>query len=205
MSAADRCALSYATLLELTSTEQHRWHDWFVERPEAWVVPFATGRMATVGGLVAHIFVVELRYAQRLLDQEVTPLEEFWQVSREEVFELGDHARSQLVQFLTSAPESELDRVLTFQTLTAGTVTAAAIVMVAVFGVFAGLREIDVKQMGVGLAVAILIDATIIRAVLLPATMKLLGEWNWYLPRRLERLPQLTSEEEPPPGAAVTA
>ena len=88
---------------------------------------------------------------------------------------------------------------------TAGTVTAAAIVMVAVFGVFAGLREIDVKQMGVGLAVAILIDATIIRAVLLPATMKLLGEWNWYLPRRLERLPQLTSEEEPPPGAAVTA
>ena len=125
MSAADRCALSYAKLLELTSTEQHRWHDWFVERPEAWAVPFATGRMATVGGLVAHIFVVELRYAQRLLDQEVTPWEEFWQISIEEVFELGDHARSQLVQFLTSAPESELDRVLTFQTLTAGTVTAS--------------------------------------------------------------------------------
>ena len=73
---------------------------------------------------------------------------------------------------------------------TAGTVTAAAIVMVAVFGIFAGLREIDVKQMGVGLALAILIDATVIRAVLLPATMKLLGEWNWYLPRSLERLPQ---------------
>ena len=73
---------------------------------------------------------------------------------------------------------------------TAGTVTAAAIVMVAVFGIFAGLREIDVKQMGVGLALAILIDATVIRAVLLPATMKLLGEWNWYLPRSFERLPQ---------------
>jgi uncharacterized damage-inducible protein DinB len=125
VSAADRCALSFTTLLELTSTEQHRWHDWFVERPEAWAVPFATGRMATVGGLVAHIFVVELRYAQRLLDQEVTPWEEFWQISIEEVFELGDHARSQLVQFLTSAPESELDRILTFQTLTAGTVTAS--------------------------------------------------------------------------------
>jgi uncharacterized membrane protein YdfJ with MMPL/SSD domain len=68
---------------------------------------------------------------------------------------------------------------------TAGTVTAAAIVMVAVFAVFAGLREIDVKQMGVGLALAILIDATVIRAVLLPSTMKLLGEWNWYLPGRL--------------------
>jgi uncharacterized membrane protein YdfJ with MMPL/SSD domain len=78
---------------------------------------------------------------------------------------------------------------------TAGTVTAAAIVMVAVFAIFAGLREIDVKQMGVGLAVAILIDATIIRAVLLPATMKLLGEWNWYLPRGLERLPRFTAGE----------
>jgi uncharacterized damage-inducible protein DinB len=112
-------------LLELTSSEQHRWHEWFVERPNAWAVPFATGRMATVGGVAAHIFVVELRYAQRLLDLEVTPWEDFWQVSIEDVFELGDNARGQLVQFLTSAPESELDRVLTFQTLTAGMVSAS--------------------------------------------------------------------------------
>ncbi len=87
---------------------------------------------------------------------------------------------------------------------TAGTVTAAAIVMVAVFAIFAGLRELDVKQMGVGLALAILIDATVIRAVLLPATMKLLGEWNWYLPRALERIPRLAAGSEPPPrGPAV--
>ena len=99
--------------------------DWFVERPKAWAVPFATGRMATIGGVVTHIFVVELRYAQRLLDQEVTQWEQFRQTSIDDVFELGDHARGQLVQFLTSAPESELDRVLTFQTLTAGTVTAS--------------------------------------------------------------------------------
>jgi uncharacterized damage-inducible protein DinB len=125
VSAADRCALRYETLLEHTSTEQHRWHDWFVERPKAWAVPFATGRMATVGGVVTHIFAVELRYAQRLLDQEVTSWEEFRQTSIEDVFELGDHARGQLVQFLTSARESELDRVLTFQTLTAGTVSAS--------------------------------------------------------------------------------
>ncbi len=125
MSAADRCALRYETLLEHTSTEQHRWHDWFVERPKAWAVPFATGRMATVGGVVTHIFAVELRYAQRLLDQEVTSWEDFRQTSIEDVFELGDHARGQLVQFLTSARESELDRVLTFQTLTAGTVSAS--------------------------------------------------------------------------------
>lgn len=72
-----------------------------------------------------HIFAVELRYAQRLRDEEVTPWEGFPQTSIEDVFELGDNARAQLVDFLTSAPESELDRVLTFQTLTAGTVTAS--------------------------------------------------------------------------------
>lgn len=125
MSAVDRCALRYETLLELTSTEQHRWHDWFAERPQAWAVPFATGRMATIGGVVTHIFAVELRYAQRLLDREVTPWEDFRQTSIDNVFELGDNARGLLVQFLTSAPDSELDRVLTFQTLTAGTVTAS--------------------------------------------------------------------------------
>jgi uncharacterized damage-inducible protein DinB len=125
VSAADRCALRYETLLELTSAEQHRWHDWFVERPQAWAVPFATGRMATIGGVVTHIFTVELRYAQRLLDREATAWEDFRQTSIDDVFELGDNARGLLVQFLTSAPDSELDRVLTFQTLTAGTVTAS--------------------------------------------------------------------------------
>ena len=73
---------------------------------------------------------------------------------------------------------------------TAGVVTAAAIVMVAVFGIFATLQFIDMKQFGVGLATAILIDATLVRGVLLPATMKLLGDWNWYLPRWLEWLPR---------------
>jgi RND superfamily putative drug exporter len=77
---------------------------------------------------------------------------------------------------------------------TAGTVTSAAIVMVAVFAIFATLSSIDFKEMGVGLSVAILIDATIVRAVLLPATMKLLGKWNWYLPRKLEWLPQIAHE-----------
>jgi RND superfamily putative drug exporter len=88
---------------------------------------------------------------------------------------------------------------------TAGTVTAAAVVMVAVFCVFAGLREIDVKQMGVGLAIAIGIDATVIRGVLLPATMKLLGEWNWYLPRRLSRLPHVPVEGGAGPDSAARA
>jgi uncharacterized damage-inducible protein DinB len=125
VSAADRCALRYDTLLELTSTEDHRWHDWFIERPKAWAVPFATGRMATIGGVVLHIFAVELRYSQRLLDQEVTEWENLRQTSIEDVFELGDNARAQLVDFLTNAPEAELDRVLTFKTLTAGVVSAS--------------------------------------------------------------------------------
>jgi uncharacterized membrane protein YdfJ with MMPL/SSD domain len=77
---------------------------------------------------------------------------------------------------------------------TAGTVTSAAIIMVAVFAIFGTLRLIMMKQLGVGLGIAVLIDATVIRGVLLPATMKLLGEWNWYLPRWLEWVPSLTPE-----------
>ena len=72
---------------------------------------------------------------------------------------------------------------------TAGVVTSAAVVMVFAFSIFATLSVMIFKQFGVGLAVAILIDATLIRAVLLPATMKLLGEWNWYLPNWLNWLP----------------
>jgi uncharacterized membrane protein YdfJ with MMPL/SSD domain len=77
---------------------------------------------------------------------------------------------------------------------TASTVTSAAAVMIAVFAIFASLRTLDIKQLGVGLAVAVLLDATLIRGVLLPAAMKLLGDWNWYLPRWLEWMPRLTVE-----------
>jgi RND superfamily putative drug exporter len=90
---------------------------------------------------------------------------------------------------------------------TASTVTAAAAVMVAVFAIFASLRTLDIKQMGVGLAVAVLLDATLIRGVLLPAAMKLLGDWNWYLPRWLEWLPRLNVEagvhEDAPDAAPI--
>ena len=80
---------------------------------------------------------------------------------------------------------------------TAGVVTSAAAVMVAVFGIFATLSFLEFKELGVGLALAILIDATIIRGVLLPATMKLLGERNWYLPGWLEWLPKVGLEVAP--------
>ena len=82
--------------------------------------------------------------------------------------------------------------------------------MVAVFGIFATLSFIDMKQFGVGLAAAVLIDATLVRGVLLPATMKLLGDWNWYVPKWLEWLPHLERrgsvenvEVAPAPAAAA--
>jgi len=84
---------------------------------------------------------------------------------------------------------------------TAGVVTSAAVVMVVVFSVFITLPLIDLKEMGVGLAAAVLIDATIVRAVLLPATMKLLGDLNWYLPSWLQWLPRLEHERSPEPQA----
>ena len=92
---------------------------------------------------------------------------------------------------------------------TAGTVTSAAAVMVFVFAVFVTLTFLDFKEMGVGLAVAVLIDATVVRGVLLPASMKVLGDWNWYLPAWLEWMPHVHEPEfdqpskppEPPPAS----
>ena len=81
---------------------------------------------------------------------------------------------------------------------TAGVVTSAALVMVGVFFVFALMPILDMKEMGIGLAAAVLIDATVVRAVLLPASMKLLGDWNWYLPSWLEWLPRLEPAVEEP-------
>ncbi|MEU9788646.1 MMPL family transporter [Streptomyces phaeochromogenes] len=91
---------------------------------------------------------------------------------------------------------------------TAGVITSAAVIMVAVFAIFGTLSMQSMKQMGVGLAAAVLIDATIIRGVLLPAVMALLGERNWYFPKWLNRLPDLSHDESPeaaasPPPPAV--
>jgi RND superfamily putative drug exporter len=80
-------------------------------------------------------------------------------------------------------------------TTTAGIITSAALVMVAVFAVFATLSEVEFKQLGIALATAVLIDATIVRIVLLPSVMTLLGRWNWYLPHWLDFLVRPASVE----------
>lgn len=85
---------------------------------------------------------------------------------------------------------------------TAGVITSAAVIMVAVFAIFGTLSMQSMKQMGVGLAAAVLIDATIIRGVLLPAVMALLGERNWYFPKWLNRLPDLSHDESPEAAAS---
>jgi RND superfamily putative drug exporter len=105
------------------------------------------------------------------------------------------------VKELHDAGASTEDAVRLAITRTAGTVTSAAVIMVAVFGLFATLTLIQFQQMGFGLAVAVLIDATVVRAVLLPAAMKLLGDWNWYLPAWMSRLPSLAPEGGPTPTA----
>ena len=84
---------------------------------------------------------------------------------------------------------------------TARTITAAALVMVTVFAAFAAGRLVSFKEIGFGLAVAVLIDATIVRIVLVPAAMKLMGAWNWWLPSALDRwLPRVQWEAEEPPA-----
>jgi RND superfamily putative drug exporter len=84
---------------------------------------------------------------------------------------------------------------------TAGVVTSAAAVMVIVFSLFGSLSQVSMKEIGMGLAVAVLLDATLVRAVLLPATMRLLGDWNWWLPRRLSWLPRVSLEHPEPEPA----
>ena len=78
--------------------------------------------------------------------------------------------------------------------VTSGTITSAASIMVVVFSVFVTFKFVFIQQLGLGLAVAVFVDATLIRSVLLPATMTLLGDWNWWLPRWLGWLPHVTIE-----------
>jgi RND superfamily putative drug exporter len=88
---------------------------------------------------------------------------------------------------------------------TAGIITGAALIMVAVFAGMASGDLVVFQQVGFGLAIAVILDATIIRMVLVPASMELLGDWNWYFPRWLEWLPKINIEGAPIPAAESPA
>jgi RND superfamily putative drug exporter len=111
------------------------------------------------------------------------------------------------IRELWSAGASTSESIVDGVGKSAGVVTSAAIIMVAVFSIFATLSMIDVKMLGVGLAAAVLIDATLVRGVVLPAALALLGEWAWYLPRWLSWLPgrSLACEAAPNPAPAPSA
>jgi uncharacterized membrane protein YdfJ with MMPL/SSD domain len=81
----------------------------------------------------------------------------------------------------------------------AGVVTSAAVIMVAVFSIFASLHLVELKMLGIGLPAAVLIDATVVRGILVPAAMALLGDRCWYLPRWLRWIPGRTAPA-PAPG-----
>jgi RND superfamily putative drug exporter len=88
----------------------------------------------------------------------------------------------------------------------AATISSAALIMVAVFGVFASTGTPSIKEIGLGLSVAIALDATLVRLILVPATMEIMGRWNWWLPKRLARvLPRTDFEGRPAAGERAPA
>jgi uncharacterized membrane protein YdfJ with MMPL/SSD domain len=94
----------------------------------------------------------------------------------------------------TSTREAVIDGIAS----SAGVVTSAAVIMVAVFSILATLSIIALKMLGIGLAVAVLLDATVVRGILVPAALALLGERSWYLPRCLRWLPGGRVQEPEP-------
>jgi uncharacterized damage-inducible protein DinB len=118
------CAFSYDVLVAYTDGEMTRWREWFRDHPAALNVPFGEGMLATVGDLIAHTFSVELRHTQRLLGRPVTPPETITPKTFDEIFALGDQARTLVKEFLASATPDTWQETLTFPTMTAGMVTA---------------------------------------------------------------------------------
>lgn len=103
--------------------ETSRWREFFEMTPNALEFAAGDGAMATVRGLVRHIFIVEMRYAQRLLGEPATDWADFHQHELSDLFALGAEARAKIDRYLAGASEASLDGTLTFPTLSAGTVT----------------------------------------------------------------------------------
>ena len=120
-----QCAYTFDQLLAYSEAEDARWHEWLTSNPAALDVPFAEGRLATVRGLIIHIFAVELRYTERLCGREVTSYDDIHVESLDEIFGLGAEAGKMLREYLSGMTESDAASILTFTTMTAGTLTAS--------------------------------------------------------------------------------
>lgn len=118
------CAYTYDQFLKYSDAENARWREWFSANPSALDVPFAQGRLATIRGLVTHIFAVELRYAERLRGLDVTSYDDINVHALDEIFTLGDGARTLLREYISGMTEEDAAVVLTFPTMTAGTLSA---------------------------------------------------------------------------------
>ena len=118
--------LTFRELLDYTAGETARWEAWFAERPDALDLPYAAGQLATVRGVVHHVFLVERRHSERLLGRPVSGHGDVPQAPDAALFAAGREARSLLEEFLAGADAGDLGRVLEFDTLTAGRQRASA-------------------------------------------------------------------------------
>jgi len=119
------CAYTFDQLLAYSDAEDARWHEWFAANPAALDVPFAEGRLATIRGLLVHIFAVELRYTERLCGRDVTSYDDIHVQSIDEIFDLRANARKLLREYLAGMTETDAAAIITFATMTAGTLTAS--------------------------------------------------------------------------------
>jgi uncharacterized damage-inducible protein DinB len=118
-------ALSFRELMGWTEEETRRWEAWFRERPEALAVSLGEGRWKTVGSLIYHVFMVERRYAERLLDQPVSPYADELPTAVDEIFAGFAEGRGRLERFVVQATAEEWGEILTFETIAAGTLVAS--------------------------------------------------------------------------------
>lgn len=117
--------IDFEELLAYTHEENQHWKRWLEQHPEALAVSAGIAGEDDVAGLLVHIFAVELRYAERLLEQPASPYEKLRSSNLDQIFAIADDARSRYKQFLANTNQADLDKVVTFETRSAGTLSAS--------------------------------------------------------------------------------
>jgi len=117
--------LDFAELLAYTHEENQHWKRWLKQHPEALAANAGIAGEDDVAGLLVHIFAVELRYAERLLEQPATPYEKLRSADLDQIFAIADDARSRFQQFLAQTDHADLSKIVTFETRSAGTLSAS--------------------------------------------------------------------------------